>query len=50
MRSEETEALCKLFPEYTIWIATGEEKPEIGQISPMIKKAQTSLKPTPEVG
>tara|TARA_B100000749_G_scaffold70985_1_gene53349 strand:+ start:267 stop:548 length:282 start_codon:yes stop_codon:yes gene_type:complete len=50
MRSEETEALCKLFPEYTFWIAMGEEKPEFGQISPMTNKAQKTLKPTPKAG
>lgn len=40
MRATEIEALCKLYPEYTIWLATGQEQPEIGQISPMTKRSQ----------
>lgn len=43
MRSEETEALCHLFPEYTMWIAAGVEHPEAGQISPLSKDMQRSL-------
>lgn len=40
MRAEETQALCDLFPEYLMWIASGQERPEIGQISPMTKRSQ----------
>jgi hypothetical protein len=40
MRAEEIQALCTLYPEYTIWLATGQEQTEIGQISPMTKRSQ----------
>ncbi len=50
MRAAETEALAKLWPEYGYWLATGEELPEAGQISPMTKREQKRLKPTPKAG
>jgi len=50
MRTSELDAVLSLFPEYALWITTGKEIPEAGQISPMTKRAQTSLKPTPEAG
>ena len=50
MRAEELVALGRVFKEYAYWLTTGEEIPEVGQISPMTKRAQRSLKPTPEVG
>jgi len=40
MRAEEIQALCKAFPEYTMWIASGEEQADAGQISPMTKLLQ----------
>ncbi len=33
-RAEEVEALCKVFPEYSMWIASGLTIPESGQICP----------------
>ena len=50
MRAEELVALGKVFKEYAFWLTTGEELPEAGQISPMTKKAQITLKPTPKAG
>jgi hypothetical protein len=37
-RGEEVEAICKLFPEYQMWIATGSVIPEAGQISPELEE------------
>lgn len=42
LRHEELEALGKLFPEYRIWLLTGEEFPEYGHISPMTKLAHNN--------
>ena len=47
MRTEELEAIQKTYPEYRVWLSTGDEFPEAGQISPMTKKAQRQLKKTP---
>lgn len=33
-RAEEVELLCKMFPQYQMWVATGTVYPEIGQTSP----------------
>ncbi|MBQ0727096.1 MAG: hypothetical protein KBT77_07095 [Thalassolituus oleivorans] len=46
MRASEIELIQKLFPEYEVWLATGREFPDAGQISPMTKKAKDILKPT----
>ena len=50
IRGTEIEDIGKLFPEYKLWLAYGEELPEAGQISPMTKKAQRTLKNRPKVG
>jgi hypothetical protein len=42
MRADEIEALCKIWPEYTMWIASGIEQPDAGQISPLTKRTQDS--------
>ncbi|APR67654.1 hypothetical protein [Thalassolituus oleivorans] len=42
MRASEIELLAKVYPEYGYWLATGLEIPEVGQISPITKKAQRS--------
>lgn len=34
MSTEEIEELVKLFPQYALWLATGQVAPEIGQTSP----------------
>lgn len=44
IKVEHLRKFYKAFPEYKHWIAFGEEKEEIGQISPMTKKAQELLK------
>tara|TARA_B100000287_G_scaffold434879_1_gene500779 strand:+ start:2417 stop:2698 length:282 start_codon:yes stop_codon:yes gene_type:complete len=50
LRVSEVEALKAVCPEYCYWLATGEELPESGQISPMTKREQQTLKPTPRAG
>ena len=40
MRTKELDAVIAIWPEYGCWLATGKEYPEVGQISPMTKKAQ----------
>lgn len=50
MYIEELEKLAEHFPEYRTWLLSGIEIPNEGHISPMTKKAQTSLKPTPKAG
>jgi hypothetical protein len=37
-RGEDIEAICKLFPEYALWISTGNVCIEAGQISPELKE------------
>lgn len=41
-RAEEVEALCILFPEFTMWISAGKVYPEIGQISPELEETSIS--------
>lgn len=43
-RAEEVEAICKAFPEYAYWIATGKTIPEAGQISPELEETRQKLK------
>lgn len=42
IKEEEITAIGNAFPEYRWWILTGEEMPEVGQISPMTKNAKKS--------
>lgn len=42
IKEEEITAIGNAFPEYRWWIFTGEEMPEVGQISPMTKNAKKS--------
>ncbi|MBN3562509.1 hypothetical protein [Aliamphritea spongicola] len=37
-RAEEVEILCKLYPQFQMWIATGETLPEAGQVSPELEQ------------
>lgn len=37
--TEEVEELVKLFPEYALWLTTGNVAPEIGQTSPAYDQA-----------
>lgn len=41
---EDMETLYELFPEYKLWLATGDEIPEAGQISPLTKRAHKNYK------
>lgn len=50
VRVSEIQSLKEVCPEYCYWLATGEELPEAGQISPMTKKAQRNLKTQPKAG
>lgn len=50
MRTEELEAIYAIYPEYEVWLATGREYPEAGQISPMTKRASNKLKNQPTAG
>lgn len=43
-RAEEVEAICKLWPEYALWISTGMTEPGYGQISPEIEETRQKLK------
>ena len=47
---EDLEALYAVFPEYAVWLATGMEFPEKGQLSPLTKKAHAVSKTAPEAG
>jgi hypothetical protein len=50
MRTSELESLQNLFPDYKVWLSTGDEYPEIGQISPMTKRKHQDLKTSPKAG
>lgn len=41
--TEEVEELVKLFPEYALWLTTGNVAPEIGQTSPAYDLANEKL-------
>lgn len=38
--AEHLEHICRLFPEYTLWIMTGKAAPEAGQTSPDIEQLE----------
>ncbi len=38
--SEHLEKLCELFPEYTLWLMTGQVSPEAGQTSPELEQLE----------
>lgn len=42
--SDTPQAVCKAFPQYTLWLMTGQVNPEGGQISPEIKLQAEKLK------
>lgn len=44
IKEEEIEAIAHNFPQYRLWIISGEIAPEIGQTSPEYDKANESLK------
>jgi len=37
------ETVCKAFPQYTLWLMTGEVQPDAGQTSPEIEVARRNL-------
>lgn len=43
LKTEEMEAVIKLFPEYAFWIASGNIAPEIGQTSPDYDEVNAKL-------
>jgi len=43
MSTEEIEELVKLFPQYTMWLASGQIAPEVGQTSPAYDEANRNL-------
>ncbi len=43
MSTEELEILVKLYPQYTMWLASGQIAPEIGQTSPEYDEANKAL-------
>lgn len=45
----EIEAVITIFPQYALWLVTGEVAPEIGQTSPAYEEANRKL-PNQDVG
>lgn len=43
LKTEEIEAVVKLYPQYALWIASGEIAPEIGQTSPEYDELTSKL-------
>ncbi|WP_349521743.1 DNA-binding protein [Marinobacter sp. NFXS11] len=41
--AEEIEAVVKLFPEYSLWLVSGEIAPEVGQTSPEYDEVKSKL-------
>lgn len=41
--TEEIDILVKLYPEYALWLASGQIAPEIGQTSPAYDEANAKL-------
>lgn len=44
--ADEIEILGRAFPQYRWWLMTGEEQPEMGQISPATEETRDTLKRT----
>jgi len=42
--SDHLEKLCLLFPEYTLWLMTGQVSPEAGQTSPELEQLEALQK------
>ncbi len=49
VKAEEIEAVVKLYPQYALWIVSGNVHPECGQTSPEYDEAHRNL-PKPRVG
>ncbi|PTU72823.1 helix-turn-helix domain-containing protein [Pseudomonas mangrovi] len=43
IKAEEIEAIVKLFPQYALWIVSGEVHPDCGQTSPEYEAAHSNL-------
>lgn len=43
IKAEEIEAIVKLFPQYALWVVSGEIAPEAGQISPDYAAVDSNL-------
>ena len=43
IKAEEIEAIVKLFPQYALWMVSGEIAPGVGQISPDYEMADSNL-------
>lgn len=43
MSTEEIEVLVKMFPQYSMWLASGQIVPEVGQTSPDYDEANRNL-------
>ena len=41
--TEEVDVLVKVFPQYALWLASGQVAPEVGQTSPEYDEAHSSL-------
>ncbi len=49
MSTEEIGVLVKMYPQYALWLASGEVAPAAGQTSPAYDEAHSNL-PTPNAG
>lgn len=43
IKAEEIEAVVKLYPQFALWIVSGNIAPEVGQISPEYDQANSNL-------
>ena len=43
IKAEELEAIVKLFPQYALWVVSGEIAPNAGQISPDYTEVDSNL-------
>jgi len=50
MLASEIQALASIWPEYALWLTTGNELPDAGQVSPMTKQAHALSKTVPAAG
>ena len=44
IKEDEIEAIAALYPEYRLWLISGDVAPEIGQVSPDYEEASSQLK------
>lgn len=41
IKAEEIEAIVKLYPQFALWVVSGQVAPEVGQISPDYSQADS---------